>query len=292
MFFAQYIQLLHRHISQGMIQPDFTEDFLCHATDKIKKGDYSTSSYKRFFAGKTQGTGSEKRIIGDTIGPFAIKHLKINENEYKTRQSLLQAYLSEMIEKADAASQLANAFREEIPAISSVDITEMAKKLSDLYFEIINRAINDVSHSKGSSLQEPNHEVDAIPAAVRTNINEKINEIILLIDVMLQFGKDFVEWQRRNTMSTPYSQCVSWQKLQDKYDRYNNLNIELRTLCQKYHIDLLESSFQLSKQFSINSFWRCYPVRYLPTLDTLETIQDYKRILFSISAMLEKSLMM
>ena len=205
MFFAQYIQLLHRHISQGMIQPDFTEDFLCHATDKIKKGDYSTSSYKRFFAGKTQGTGSEKRIIGDTIGPFAIKHLKINENEYKTRLSLLQAYLSEMIEKADAASQLANAFRGEIPAIYSVDITEMAKKLSDLYFEIINRAINDVSHSKGSCLLEPNHEVDAIPAAVRTNINEKINEIILLIDVMLQFnserillsGKDVTQCLRR-----------------------------------------------------------------------------------------------
>ena len=57
-----------------MTQPDFTEEFICHATDRIKKGDYATSSYKRFFAGITQGTGTEKRIIGDTIGPFALRN--------------------------------------------------------------------------------------------------------------------------------------------------------------------------------------------------------------------------
>lgn len=274
-----------------MLQPDFTEDFLCHATDKIKKGDYSTSSYKRFFAGKTQGTGSEKRIIGDTIGPFAIKYLRIKENEYETRLSRLQAYLSELIEKANAASEVTIAFRVEIPDVSAVDINELAMKLSELFFTIINQIINTTSRSKGDSIQKPNNKLEEIPSAMRTRINDKIIEILILIDSMLDLGKKIAYWQKRHTISKPYSQCPSWQELHDNYDRYNKLNIELRVLCRKYSLELLKQAITLSEQFSVDSFWRCYPMRNCRTWDTLDKIDEYKSELSNASLDIEKSLM-
>ena len=289
MFFAEFIRRLHHYISLGMTQPDFTEEFICHATDRIKKGDYATSSYKRFFAGITQGTGTEKRIIGDTIGPFAVKYLRIKENEYETSLSNLQTYLAELIREADAASNVANAFSTEIPTISSIDINTLAEKISEQFFTIIHQIISAELRSKGGSVQEPKNGLEAIPSAIQASINEKINETLILIDVMLELGKEIVKWQKRHTLSTPFSQCPSWQKLHENYDRYQVLNIELRTLSRKYLIKQIEPAHQLSEQLSISSFWQCYPTRYFRTLDTLRIIEDYKNILFSISFELEKA---
>lgn len=241
MLFAQYIQLLHRHISQGMIQPDFTEDFLCHATDKIKKGDYSTSSYKRFFAGKTQGTGSEKRIIGDTIGPFAIKHLKINENEYKTRLSLLQAYLSEMIQKADAASHLVDLFKDEIPDISSDNVDELAKRLCELFFDIINQAINDESRKKNIStfsakpIVQKSSLVNGITDSDYNRMKDIITQLCTQIEILKDFGavlhyEEFISQMQDNT-----SLCnEKVRKFKEEYKRFSEIEKELYFFYVKY----------------------------------------------------------
>ena len=290
MFFAEYIRQLHCHISLGTTQPVFTEDFLCHVADGIKELGYSLSRYKQFFSGKTKGTGFEKRIIGDEIGPFAVKHLRIKENEYKKRLSNLQIYLAGLIKTADAASEIANAFRTEIPDISSVDINTLAERLSELYFTIIRQIISAELRSKGGSVQKPKNGLEAIPSAMRVNINEKINEIVLLIEVMLELGKEISTWQDRHTMSTPYSKCPVWQLFHEKYDRYHVLSIELRALCQKYSIKLLESAIQLSEQFTADSFWRCYPTRKCRTEDTLSKIVDFQRNFTNVSLEIEESL--
>lgn len=293
MFFAQYIQILYKHISHGLIQPAFTEEFMCHTTDRIKQGDRGESSYKNYFSGVTIGKDNDKRIVGDAIGSFASKRLIFkDEEEYEACRSKLQKYLAKLIEDADAASQLANAFRKEIPDISSVDISEMAKKLSELGYKTLNQAINAKSPNKGNSIQEPNNELGSIPSGIRVSINEKINEILLLIDIMLELGKEITDWQKHHTMSTPISQCSSWQKLHEKYDRYHDLTIELSILNRKYHIELLEPAITISKRFSADSFWRCNPIRYFRTWDTLKQIEELSTILSNISNELEKGLMM
>lgn len=176
-------------------------------------------------------------------------------------------------------------------------LENMSDILANALFTIIQDEANEKESAtskppkKGNSIQEPHNGLEAIPAGIRVSINEKINEILLLIDIMLELGKEITDWQKRHTISTPYSQCPSWQELHDNYDRYNKLNIELRVLCRKYSLELLKQAITLSEQFSVDSFWRCYPMRNCRTWDTLDKIDEYKSELSNASLDIEKSLM-
>lgn len=176
-----------------------------------------------------------------------------------------------------------------------ITLENMSDILANALFTIMQDEANEKESAtsrppkKGNSIQEPHNGLEAIPAGIRVSINEKINEILLLIDIMLELGKEITDWQKRHTMSTPFSQCSSWQKLQEKYDRYHYLTIELSTLNRKHHIELLESAIMISKRFSADSFWRCNSIRYCRTWDTLKQIEELSTILSNISNELEKA---
>ncbi len=176
-----------------------------------------------------------------------------------------------------------------------ITLENMSDILANALFTIIQDEANEKESAtsrppkKGNSIQEPHNGLEAIPAGIRVSINEKINEILLLIDIMLELGEEITDWQKRHTMSTPFSQCSSWQMLQEKYDRYHYLTIELSTLNRKHHIELLESAIMISKRFSADSFWRCNSIRYCRTWDTLKQIEELSTILSNISNELEKA---
>ncbi len=173
MFFAEYIQILHKHISLGVNRPCFTEEFLCHASTKLQEGMYSDSSYKNYFRGATEGKGKHAPVIGDRIGKFAFDNLQSIDN------CSLDKYLSNLIEKAKAESELRIAFQKhfaQLPPdtggddanesikdnngeIISKGIVQLAKQTRRLFVVTINDVIFTYSHTKknhsSSSHDEP-----------------------------------------------------------------------------------------------------------------------------------------
>ncbi len=91
-----------------------------------------------------------------------------------------------------------------------ITLENMSDILANALFTIIQDEANEKESAtsrppkKGNSIQEPHNGLEAIPAGIRVSINEKINEILLLIDIMLELGKEITEWQKRHTMSTPF----------------------------------------------------------------------------------------
>ena len=67
MFFASYIQKLRNCIEPTTNRENFTKKILELIVTNPNKVNYSDSSYKGFFDGKTQGRGNDKKIIGDKI---------------------------------------------------------------------------------------------------------------------------------------------------------------------------------------------------------------------------------
>ena len=143
MYFAEYVQFLYEQLKSVYSSvPDFMGELLDAALST--KQPLSTSSLKNFFAGKTEGKGKEKRIVGDTIGHSAVEHFgKIDSEGLKQK-------LAEMINEAGAASEICSAFKKECPKITPDDVEGMAESLTVLFKQLIKNAKNEYLSNKKS----------------------------------------------------------------------------------------------------------------------------------------------
>lgn len=179
MYFAEFAQLLFEHTAHRMTQPEFTEGLLTSASDQIPV-DISTSSYKRFFSGKTEGSGNAKRVVGDNLGAFACKYLT------DVNAGSLSEYMLELIGKADAANQVCAAFKKELPMLSSDNLEKMAEDLAALFSKIIGEVITAYQNCKSN-----------MSTGLHAGFASEVDELLdLLLNIAKRFEKLVADFQR------------------------------------------------------------------------------------------------
>ncbi|MDD6060427.1 MAG: hypothetical protein PUB97_08620 [Ruminococcus sp.] len=194
MFFATYIQNLHKCIEPTTNRRDFTEKILKMAVKNENLVSYSVSSYNGFYDGKTQGSGNNKKIVGDMISNCAKKIVvNLDESEDQTKSlPKFKNYLKNLQFNTSAKNELCDIFRCELP---NINVENYIDELSELLIRIIKevagkgnkeRTINpqiDDSNSDGKEEQKStpqnsitdNHTEDKsvnITSTSLTNINE------------------------------------------------------------------------------------------------------------------------
>lgn len=134
MFFATYIQLLHKYCEPHTSRGEFTKKIIKLIVTNKKPVNYSTSSYNGFYDGKIEGTGKDKKVVGDKINKCAynIQHYLI-ESEYVK-------YLNNLNFNTTAKNGLCESFKCEAPDINT---DNYADKLAKLLIRIIKNAANE-----------------------------------------------------------------------------------------------------------------------------------------------------
>jgi hypothetical protein len=139
MFFAIYIQKLHNYIEPTTKRSEFTEKVLKMIVLDEKLIKYSDSSYNGFFDGETQGSGNDKKIIGDKICNCAKKIVgSLDESEGK--HELLpkfHRYLENLQFNTTTKEELCDSFRCELP---NINVDNYIDELSELLIRIIKEA--------------------------------------------------------------------------------------------------------------------------------------------------------
>lgn len=134
MFFATYIQLLHKHVDPCTSRGEFTEKIIKLIVTNEKLVNYSVSSYNGFYDGKTDGTGKDKKVVGDKI-----KHCACKINNYLNTFKYVE-YLKTLCFNIDAKNGLCESFKCEVP---DINIDNYADKLAKLLIQIIKNAANE-----------------------------------------------------------------------------------------------------------------------------------------------------
>ena len=156
MFFADYIQKLHKIVAKNQSKANFTKETLKRMITNENVIEYSESSYKYFFCGKK--SAEDKRVIGDTIQRCAQSMIPfLDESAAKFCD-----YMNSLQFNTSAKDALCNAFRDEIPDINPDNYSQ---KLGLLLCQIIkdaasaenttNNAGQHDAKDTGESNQEP-----------------------------------------------------------------------------------------------------------------------------------------
>lgn len=134
MFFATYIQSLHKYVEPCTSKGEFTEKIIKLIVTNEKLVNYSVSSYKGFYDGKTDGIGKDKKVVGDKINRCA-NSIKNYLDEFKYAE-----YLKNLRFNIDAKNGLCESFKHEVPDINT---DNYADKLAKLLIQIIKNAANE-----------------------------------------------------------------------------------------------------------------------------------------------------
>ena len=208
MFFATYIQKLRNCIEPTTSRENFTKKILELIVTNPNIFNYSDSSYKLFFDGKTQGRGNDKKIIGDKICNCA-KMIEgiLDESEGKNKPlPKFKAYLENLQFNNATKEKLCDSFRCELPNINTDNYID---ELSELLIKIIKeaagkenteRTVNPHIESKSDEKEVPksttnplaidNHTEDNSVNIINTStnniaettVNSTINNITLFED--------------------------------------------------------------------------------------------------------------
>lgn len=267
MLFAHFIQILHRYLSLGMNQHNFTEAFLCCAFNLNNNDVPSESSCKRFFSGEKHGKEGEITIV-DTIGPFATKHIKSLDS------IALDKYLSNLIKKSKAESELRTAFHNDYAKLPpdvdnkdanesikndngeliSEDIIQLAKQTRCLFVVIINDVIRTYSRKKNgyasSSQKEPVPSQDEsaqpqdkpfVSESDLGRIRQIIRELCVLLEALHELWPIFKSEQFMEQLKDPSSTEPKVCEFNDMFKQFSKLDKEMLFFCRKYkHIKQFE----------------------------------------------------
>lgn len=198
MLFANFIQLLHKLIEPSTSRSNFTENTLKQIITNEEILKYSDSSYNNFYDGKIEGSGKNKKIVGDTIDKLAETIL-----HYLDAKKFEQ-YLNKFQFNNRAKTELCDSFKKEVPDINTGNYAEKLSKLLEVI--IINTA--EKSNGTQSIQNTSNHTIKMRHAIEIENI---IKEIIDLIE-------DMPYWYEGENRKISF---------QEKYKNYHRLNREL-----------------------------------------------------------------
>lgn len=154
MFFATYIQNLHKCIESTTNRSNFTEKILKMIVKNENLLYYSVSSYNGFYDGKTQGSGNNKKIVGDRINNCAKKIVvSLDESEDQTKSlPKFKDYLKSLQFNTSAKNELCDIFRCELP---NINVENYIDELSELLIRIIKEVAG-----KGNKERTINHQID------------------------------------------------------------------------------------------------------------------------------------
>ena len=169
MYLAEFIQLLYNVIGNGITQTKFTETILKNITSNEDLIDYSDSSYKNFFHGKTEVHGSVRVVVDDYIGKLKIRISSSLD------QGKFERYLNSVRFNIEAKKQLCNYFKKQVPDINLDNVTS---KLAELLVKILSVA-NDSNTTKTHAT--------IIPESVRKTICELLENIYSEIEILQCF---------------------------------------------------------------------------------------------------------
>ena len=178
MLFAIYIQKLHNCIEPTTPRGEFTNKILKMIVKNEELLEYSDSSYNRFFDGKIQGKGSDKKIVGDMIYTCARTisvTLDISEGNNEVFPKY-KSYLTNFQFNIPAINKLCDEFRCECPTI---DINNYANELAKLLLNIMNTAAERPVNCTDDNAEGEN----ILPSTTNDNHTEGNNVTTVVINI-------------------------------------------------------------------------------------------------------------
>ena len=244
MFFAKYIQMLHKNVECGTSRGAFAEKILKMIVTDESRICYSKSSYDGFYDGKTEGKGADKIVVGDGIKACArkIKDILDKDSNYKKYKT----YLRNLHFNSEAKDALCECFRKEIPDINR---DNYAEKLSQLLGQIIEEAADE-----SSSTTPP-------PTGSRTN-NEKsytmIKEVVMeLSDLFSKLDEIALKIYMTSKLKSTAENTQDEEDFKDLQEKFRSKNSELRLYrsgCPELK-DAIDEIFLLS--LGLTFFYSC-----------------------------------
>lgn len=122
----------------------------------------------------------------------------------------------------------------------------------------------------------------------REAIHDCILDIVLAIDELLDLGQDISRWVNRQHGSAPYEKCPEWQQYQDSFKEYQKHNNHLQSYLKINGCKELQEKIISAIKLNRDSFWRCYPIRVLHPIITLDDINRYEMLLIEIANKLQE----
>ncbi len=235
MLFADCIQKLHSIVEPQASRANFTEKILKLLVTNEKILNYSDSSYKGFYDGVTEGTGKEKRVVGDKIYSCA----RIIEKCLDESKAKFSNYISSLQFNTTAKNKLCDSFRDEIPDINPDNYPE---KLGQLLIKIIVDAAGNGENSNNKVLDPSKTETGN--KTDRMTINRKAIERVkaILEDISILYSKlDRIAYRRyERLMNDEKSYLVPLGELQpDEEDNNNPEQMKLREEFDTKHTQLV-----------------------------------------------------
>ena len=122
----------------------------------------------------------------------------------------------------------------------------------------------------------------------RRVIHDCILDIVIVIDELLDLGKDISSWFNRQHGSAPFAKCPEWQQYQDSFKEYRKHNNHLQSYLKIFGCNDLNKKITSAIKLNSDSFWRCYPIRSLRSIITLDEINQYEMLLTEIANKLQE----
>lgn len=279
-----------------MNQADFVKDFLKLAFNLKEVDAPSISSCKSYFVGKTQGKGSEKRIIGDTIGAYFVKIIKANNNDTKTALNLqsLSNYLEDLITKSNAASQIVTSFRSEIPELDLNNVKGMAQKLAEFFECIIINTTDDyikerLSNKGGDCAPISSQIIESDKCEIKKilkNLKNDLDELkgtlaVLEMTFMYNNPLNRLDLFSLHLLTNEQIEKLLYPVYSDSYNALNGLvkeNYNLEFYCKLYpKIEELCDLFQIGNKIEFSDF--CKIENGMPSFHISEQAKKYQELI-------------
>lgn len=295
MFFAEYVQKMREIEDPQKGQYSFMLDFLGHCFLEKHQLSLSETSAKRYFKGKTEETGNNSRVVGDTIGHFASKHKKCFDS------ARLTEYIRDITKNHTDKNIIINYYKCDIPDLTEENYPE---KLADLCKRLLDNAAGEVeptvenTEDKGDRVQNEitnpesiNSDLFNLPQGVVKDINEIIITLLTQLKTLEQDGKKIADWVLSNSDSMLELHCELWNGFMQKHQEFQNLNNTLHVYFNKYNCRLFEYTLPFENGIKQDHFWRRHlKPRNLWIRDREPRASDYIDILKEISNELDRVL--
>lgn len=236
MYLAEFIQLLYNVIGNGINQTKFTETILKNITNNEDLIDYSDSSYKNFFHGKTEVHDSVRVVVDDYIGKLKIRISSSLD------QGKFERYLNSIRFNNEAKKRLCNSFKKQVPDINIGNVTA---KLAELLVKILSAA-SDSNTTKAQAT--------IIPESVRKAICELLENIYSETEILRGFPYNVL------TQTSPITILLNSESQNEDIEK---INAEAKTDFNKHFMNF----------YTLNTKLQLY-VSIYPQLTTLSEMLD------------------
>ena len=300
MFFAEYVQKMRTIENPQKGQYSFMIDFLGHCFTEKYKFPLSETTAKRYFKGKTEGTGKNSRVVGDEIGHFAIKH----KNHFDSCR--LAKYIQEITRNHTYKNTIIDFFKDDIPDLTEGNypekLAELCKSLLDIAAGKVDPMV-EITEDDGNGaqidtthLESISNDLFNIPHGTIIKINDIIIELLTQLETLKQYGEKIADWVYLNSQSMLETDCALWDEFKLDHREFQKLNTRLHVYFDKYNCRIFKYTLPFKDGLAQDCFWERHLMRLrcrhidVWISDSQPCASDYIEILKEISNELERVL--